>query len=141
MKLRNWIYLFALTALLSCKDEAKPCLAMSQVWGASLEGYENTFYQNVIQWANQFEVKFANGDTVPVIPNYSESTFFLQTDNQLNPTIYFRIKPSTNVDTINFYSHLSNWNDGSCSGTAYILDSIHYNGRVLNERHTFYYEQ
>ena len=141
MSMRNWLYLLGLIMILSCKTDKKPCVSMSQVWGASLEGHDVLTYQNILQWVDSFVVKFPNGDNVPVVPNYTQSTFFLETQNVLNPVMYFRIKPSPNYDTIKFNGHLSKWTDGSCSGDTYILDSIMYNGRRLNPDNIFYYEQ
>ena len=141
MNMRNWLYLLGLTMILSCKTNDKPCLAMSQVWGVTMEGYDPTTYNNLLQQYDSFDVRFSTGENVTIIPNFSNGNFFLQTQNKLNPIIYFRVKPSTNIDTINIYGRLTNWSDGSCSGNIYSVDSLLYNGNSLYSYYAFYYNQ
>jgi len=139
MKFSYWIMGMILTTGFSCRKENKPCLADIIQPGVNVTVREQSSQKNLAVYYDSIEIKNYAGNIQFSYVNQTDSSLFITMDDLVHPVLYFRIKPSTYIDTLFVHLHQVPWNDGSCSGTQLITDSVFCNGLKLNNTNTFNY--
>lgn len=135
------IYGWLMVALLTnaCKENDKqiPCPAIMVQPGVRFKILDSASRQNLIYKADSFEWSNKNGN-VFFIPDLSDSSIFVETKGDSVETCFFRIKPSTQTDTLRIYARLYEKPDDPCKTMIYQTDSITQNGKRINSNTIFY---
>jgi hypothetical protein len=130
-----------LTTISCIEKKSHPCAAIYRIEGVNLVVRDKNTSANLISLFDSFEVKGFSGYQTTLLRNAGDTSFYAAFEDLPLTDLYFRIKPSTNIDTISATCHAQPYNDGSCEGTYLVIDSVFHNGIKLNASHTFFYQQ